>query len=58
MTLQFCSFFLLGTADPANHAVGDSGAGVPTLVFFQNSCIVGASKIQAGITKVSATALN
>jgi hypothetical protein len=58
MTLQFCSFFLLGTLDPANHAVGDSGTGAPTLVYFQNSCILGATKIQTGITKVSAAALN
>lgn len=58
MTLQFCSFLLLGTSDPVNHAVGDAGAGNPGLGFFQNACFAGATKIQAGISKFPGTALS
>jgi len=58
-SVQYCSFVLAGTADPANHAIAKQAGstGTPTLGFFSCACFY-ASKIQAGITKVAGTALN
>ena len=55
-SVQYCSFVLSGTADPANHAVGKQNTGTPTLGFFSCACFY-SFRIQAGITKVAGTAL-
>lgn len=57
-SVQFCSFVLAGTADPANHSIAKQAGstGTPTVGFFSNACFY-AFRIQAGITKVAATAM-